>query len=61
MADREMIAATLAAAFIKPLDLSQQPNPLPAELAAQIFGHAAMHAVDLYQFILAELSNRQAS
>lgn len=57
MADRELIAATLAAAFIRPLDMALAGG----ESTAGIYARAAVDAVDIYDAILAELAARQPS
>jgi len=57
MADRELIAATLAAAFIRPLDMALAGG----ESTGSIFATAATMAVDIYDAILAELIARRAS
>jgi hypothetical protein len=57
MADPEMIAATLAAAFIRPLDMALAGG----ESNAGIYAGAAVMAVDIYDAILAEISARQSS
>ena len=57
MADRELIAATLAAAFIRPLDMALAGG----QTNAGVYAKAAVEAVDIYNAILAELAARQQS
>jgi hypothetical protein len=57
MADRELIAATLAAAFIRPLDMALAGG----ESTAGIYARVAVEAVDIYDAIVAELTARQSS
>jgi hypothetical protein len=57
MADRELIAATLAAAFIRPLDMALAGG----ESTAGIYARVAVDAVDIYDAILTELAARQSS
>jgi len=57
MADRELVAATLAAAFIRPLDMAHAGG----ESTASIYARAAIMTVDIYDAILTELAARQAS
>ena len=58
MADRELIAATLGAGFLRPIEFAQGGSSQPRD---QVFGRAAVHAVDLYVAILGELAKRQSS
>jgi hypothetical protein len=56
MADREQIAATLAAALIEPVDIAGDLSPARERNISK----AAVDAVAMYQAILAELA-KQAS
>ena len=55
MADREMIAATLAAGVLAPEVLRFNVEDMDAERR-----RIARHAVDVYQAIVAELARRKA-
>jgi hypothetical protein len=55
MADKEMIAATLAAAALSPIDFSRSTDQ------KALVAHEAAIAVNVYEAILAELEKRQAS
>ena len=57
MADRELIAATLAAAFIRPLVMALAGGVSTAGIYARV----AVEAVDIYDAIVAELTARQSS
>jgi|HubBroStandDraft_3_1064219.scaffolds.fasta_scaffold1710456_1 hypothetical protein len=54
MADREQIAATLAAALIEPVDIAGDLSPARERNISK----AAVDAVAMYQAILAELAKQ---
>jgi hypothetical protein len=55
MADREQIAATLAAALIEPVDIAGDLSPAREKNISK----AAVDAVAMYQAILAELAKQE--
>jgi hypothetical protein len=55
MADKEMVAATLAAGALGPISYA---NPVDVKIA---LSRVAAHVVSVYQAILAELEKREAS
>jgi hypothetical protein len=57
MHDREMVAATLAAALLRPLDWSKTSGQDPKI----VLGRVASLVVNTYDAILAELAKREAS